>query len=101
MMPDNTRNVCVELNLHEDALADGGVLLHLPAFLKAQRTILQEQACWEADLADVVHEAAKVCAFLNIWRKAHALGDITRIDRDGLRMSGRVLITLLKGCNQC
>ena len=94
------RYVCVEVDILQDALADRGVFLHLSPLFEGQWPVLQEQARWQADLPDVVHQAAEVRPLLDVRRQAHSLRDVPRVDGDCLRVTCRVLIALLEGRNQ-
>ena len=60
MVADDRRDLRVLVDVRQDSLADRGVLLHLAPLLERERTGLLEQARWQADLADVVNEAAEV-----------------------------------------
>ena len=66
--------------------------LHLAPLLEGQRAGLLEQAGRQADLADVVHEAAQVRQLL-LFVEPHALGDVPRVDRNGSRMAGGVPVS--------
>ena len=60
VMPDDRRDLGVLVDVGEDPLADRRVLLHLASLLERQRAGLLEEPRREADLADVVNEAAEI-----------------------------------------
>ena len=60
VMPDDAGDLCVVLDVGKDALADYGMLLHLPAFFKGQRSWLLKQTWGQADLSDVMNEPAEM-----------------------------------------
>ena len=60
MVADDLGDFRIVLHLRKDPLADRGVLLHLLALLKGQRTRLLEQTWRESDLSDVVNKPAEV-----------------------------------------
>src|SRR5204863_1123060 len=92
MEANDLRHVCVRIDLHEDVLADRGMLLHLAALLERQRARLFEQAGRQTDLADVVDESAEVCLLLQLRSQIHATRDVATVDGDSRRMTGGVAI---------
>src|SRR5918996_1448626 len=90
--------------MSENPLADRRVLLHLPAFLQRECSRFLEQAWREPDLSDVMNQAAEVRVSLDFAGKAHALGDVSRVDRDRSRVAGRVSVSRVqrrdKGCSE-
>ncbi len=59
MVTDDCRNVVIRRDFPENALTDGGVFLHPPPLFKSQWAFLTQEARWEADFANVVHEPAE------------------------------------------
>ncbi len=55
MMPHDTRDVVVGIDLAQDALANDGVILHETSLLKRQWAFLTQEAGGQANLADVMH----------------------------------------------
>ena len=80
------------MDVPEDALADGRVLLHLSAFVERERAGLFEEARRQPDLADVVDETAEVRVLLHLRGQPHSLGDVARVDGDGSGVTRRVPI---------
>jgi len=58
MVPHDLSDLLVIVNVRENPLANRGVLLHLAAFLKSQRSWLFEKTGRQTHFADVVYEAA-------------------------------------------
>ena len=101
VVADDRRNLRVLVHVSEDALADCRVLLHLPALLERERARLLEESRGEADLANVVHEATEVRLVANLVREPHALGDVSRVDRDRGRVARRVAISRIESGDEC
>ncbi len=60
VMSHKARDLLVVVDLRENVLPNYWMLLHESPLLKRQRTWLLEETGGESDLADVMHEPAKV-----------------------------------------
>ena len=60
MVPDDLGDLSVVIDVREDPLADYRVLFHLPSLLEGEGSGLLKKTWREADLADVVNQAAQV-----------------------------------------
>src|SRR3954468_19033573 len=96
MVPDNTRDFCIVINLRQDPLTDWRVQFHLSPLVKTERPALFEQTGRKADLPDVMDKATQMRKPLLIFRQGHALSDVARIDGDCSGVAGRVLIACVK-----
>ena len=93
MVADDRRDLGIGVDVGEDALADLRVPLHLTPLLEGERAWLLEQAGRQADLADVVDEAAEVGELLLLDIHPEALGDVAGVDRDGGRVARGVPVS--------
>jgi len=100
MMADNPGHLGIGVNVGENPLADYGVLLHLAALTKSKRAGFLKQACWKADLPDVMDKADNVALLLAFCAKTEAFGNVTRVDGNSRRMAGRVAIARVECCYQ-
>ena len=93
VVPDDLRDLGVVVHVREDALADHRVLLHLPPLFRRQRSRLLDDTRSDSDLSDVVEEPAEVRELLLLLVETEPGRDVARIDRDGSRVAGRVLVS--------
>ena len=101
VVADDRCNLRVLVHVSEDALADCRVLLHLTALLERECARLLEEAWRQTDLANVVHEATEVRLVANLISEPHALGDVSRVDRDRGRVARRVAISRVESGDEC
>ena len=80
MVPDDLGDLGVVVHVRKDSLADHGVLLHLPPFIKRECARLLEQAGWEPNLADVVNEAAQMSKLDLVRRQTQASCNVSSVD---------------------
>ena len=66
VMPDDTGDLRVGLDLPEDVFPDRRVILHQSTLFERERTHLLEQTCRQPDLADVMNESAQVRELLSL-----------------------------------
>lgn len=100
VMADDPSNFRVVVNLREDSLADSAVLLHATPFIKCQCTRFFEKAHREPDLPNIVHQTSQMNEPLLLLGKPHPCGDITRVDRYGSGVAGRVLVPSVESGDQ-
>src|SRR5438067_2536281 len=93
MMSHYRSNFTIVVDLPQDPLADGGVLFHLAALIKGERSGLLEKTRGEPDLPNIVHQAAEVSQLLIAVTETEACRNVPGVDRDRRGMTGSVLIT--------
>src|SRR5688572_3045554 len=76
------------------------MLLHPPPLLERQRPWLLKKTSGKTNFSYVVNKTAEMSELLMFFRETHASGDISRIDRDRSRVSGRVLISGVESCHE-
>ncbi len=89
-------DLCVGFDVGKNALADDRVFFHLAPLLQRQWSVLLEDSRRDADLPDVVEQTREVSKPLLIGRKPQSLGDISRVDGNRGRVTGRVSVSRIE-----
>ena len=77
MMTDNPCDFRVVVDLGEDSLTNGAVLLHLPALIQGQRAGFLQKPDGKPDLSNVMDQTRQMYQSLILFWEAHTLGDVT------------------------
>ena len=77
MVSDDRRDLGVLVDVSKDALANSGVLLHVAALLEGQRPWFLEKPRRQANLPDVMNEAAEIRLIPYLLGEAHSCSDVT------------------------
>src|SRR2546427_8808522 len=100
MVSDDTGDFCVVVDFRQDPLTNRCMLFHLATFLKRERSRLLKESRGAPNLSNVVYQPAEMDERLVFFRKPHAGGYISGVDRNGCRMATGVALTRVQGSYQ-
>src|SRR5436309_15787923 len=100
MMPHDTSDLAVVIDLRKDPLANLRMFLHASSLFERQSPDFLEQPYRKSDLPDVVYEPAEVNKSLQFLRKTHPLSDVARIDSDSRGVTSGVAVPRVQRRNK-
>ena len=93
MVPNDLGDLGVVVHIRKNSLTDYRVLLHLPPFIECERTGLLEKTRREANLPDVVDQAAQVSKLNLRSGETHPRRDVACVNSDRCRVASRIPIS--------
>jgi hypothetical protein len=100
VVANDLRDFAIPIDLLEDPLANNWVCLHLSALVECERTRLLEKTRLKTYLPDVMNESTDVHELLVSGIQAHALRNVSSVDRDRGGVPGCVLIACIQRGDQ-